>query len=254
MILVAPTESDKLKALGMSSQLPEAYGADILFSAHDKLIGIQRKAFPSDFLASLYDGRLYKELAQMKALDIAVLMIEGRMSWTLDGELVVDRGARFTRSQFRNLCHSIQFNHEVAIEWSDSLDDTLEAVRSLVYWAEKDEHVSLSRRSKCSDSWGTVSSGREWGVHILQSFPGIGPHLAGAIYDHHGGVPLKWAVEKEQLGEVKGLGKLKVESLWNALKGESKGEVSEVVQPIAKVSDKRRKRGKGNDRCGGNGQ
>jgi len=70
-MLVAPTEPMTLKALGTVSLVPEDYGSDFLWASPVfGLVGVQRKE-ASDFVASVMDGRLDKELAQMKQLGLS---------------------------------------------------------------------------------------------------------------------------------------------------------------------------------------
>jgi ERCC4-type nuclease len=219
MILVSPTEPEKIKQLGKVSPIPEQYGADVLFSARGQLVGVQRKAF-DDFLASLFDGRLGKEITQMKRLNIAVLVIEGRPRWTLDGELI-DDNRRITRNQLRSLLWTIAIGHNVAVEWTDSIDDTVNTITNLRAWAAKKKHLSVARRPGPSGPWGKATT-KDWAVHFLQGLPHIGPELAERIYDTFKGVPMRWAVGKKELTRVPGIGKQKAKVLWEILGGELK--------------------------------
>lgn len=215
--LISPTEPDRLRLIGETSLIPENYGADVLFSEREKLIGVQRKSFPSDFLASLYDGRLAKEIGQMKALDYAVLLLEGRAAWTLDGELSAEYGTGISKAAFRNICHSIWWIYNISIEWADSIDDTITAISALRHWVAQETHDSLLRRPKSKDYWGTHTRGREWGIHFLQGFPGIGPTTAASIYDTFDRVPLRWDISQDELIKVHGIGQTKSAKLWSIL-------------------------------------
>lgn len=215
-MLIAPSEPPKLKAIGRSSSVPERMGVDVLFGAKGKLTGIQRKEY-KDLLASLHDGRLQRELAQMKVLGRAILLVEGRPAWTLDGEYLGDNGYgwKWTRIQHHNMLMSIQ-DMGVDVLTTDDLDETVEVVRGLREWARKPEHLSLSRRPKVKGTWGKASN-RDFARHLLQSFDGIGVKQADAIIDFFGGVPLIWLCTKEQLMKVPGIGKVRAERLASAL-------------------------------------
>jgi excinuclease UvrABC nuclease subunit len=52
-----------------------------------------------------------------------------------------------------------------------------------------------------------------WGVHFLQGIDGIGPEVAGRIYDHFGKVPLAWECQLEDLLEIEGVGKVRAAKL-----------------------------------------
>ena len=92
MILVSPTDRELLALLGdraISHTLPEQHGADVLVVVAGRgKLALQRKTFPDDFLASLEDGRLARELAGLSRTQCPVLIVEGRPQWTADGHLL----------------------------------------------------------------------------------------------------------------------------------------------------------------------
>lgn len=59
----------------------------------------------------------------------------------------------------------------------------------------------------------------EWGIHVIQSFDGIGPGVAGAIFDRFG-LPIQWTVTKADLESVPGVGKKRASKMWETLNGE----------------------------------
>lgn len=216
-MLIAPSEPPALKAIGRSSQKPERFGADILFPAQGRLVGIQRKTI-ADLLASVRDGRLQREMAQMSRLGLAVLIVEGRPRWTLDGQLISTSagfGPQWSRSQHRGLLWSVQAKG-VSVTHTDDLADTIDTVRDLAGWSRKRAHQSLNRRPKPSSTWGKAGH-RDFALHLLQSFDGIGPIQAEAILDHFGGVPLMWLATERQLMQVPGVGKTRAKRLAEAL-------------------------------------
>jgi ERCC4-type nuclease len=215
-LLISPTEPDEIKALGKTSSTPERYGVDIFWAAKRRKFGIQRKQFPADFLSSVYDNRLSKELHQMAALDHVVLIIEGFGQWTVDGHLMDDR-RQFHRDQFYPLLMTMALEFNVPTMRVRNLDETVAAILSIQRWSKKTKHTSLLRRPGPTSPWGKVTN-RDWGIHLLQSFEGIGPEVAGAIYDHFGGAPLEWSVGETDLQGVKGVGKGRAQKLIQALK------------------------------------
>jgi len=54
------------------------------------------------------------------------------------------------------------------------------------------------------------------GIHLLQSFPGVGPTIAGRIYDHYERVPMSWD-DDVHLEDVPGVGKEKANQMREAL-------------------------------------
>lgn len=216
MTLVAPSEPPLLKTLGRVSQRPEHFGSDVLWaSAPVGTVGVQRKTV-QDFLASVTDGRLSKEVSQLQVLDLRVLIIEGRPTWTVDGELVNTYGQRWTRSQHRRFLWSMRASG-VWVDWSDDLADTVGMVRDLEEWTRKAKHGSLMRRPGAKGAWGKATT-REWGVHFLQGFDGIGADTAGAIWDRFGGLPLAWQVDERELMRVHGVGKVRAHKMVESLR------------------------------------
>jgi len=220
-LLVAPTEPRPLKALGTSSLTTERNGVDFLWGVGGQgrgrgLWGVQRKEV-RDLLASLADGRLSRELGQMGRLTQAVLLIEGRLTWTLDGQLAAAHpGSSISRPAFRALLYSVQARG-VWVEYADSLADTAEVLRGLHSRSHKGGASSLAGRPKPTGLWGTATS-RDWAVHVLTSFEGVGPGLAAAILDHFGRLPLAWTVDAAELQQVRGLGKVRAARMVEALR------------------------------------
>jgi ERCC4-type nuclease len=218
MMLCSPTEPKKLTHLGKVSSVPENYGADFLIMGKKIRIGVQRKQFPGDLLASLTDGRLYDQLPRLTELDQALLVIEGHGRWTEDGELIGDsKYHSFTIQQLHGLLFTIMFEFGVPSIWVGNMDDTGRVLTNLEAWAKKDKHTSLkSRPGPGKSSWGSTSE-RHSAQHILQGFPGVGGELAGRIVDKFQGVPLTWTIGMDELMRVEGIGKKKADTMYHAL-------------------------------------
>lgn len=211
---IAPTEPPKLKALGASSSLPERFGVDVFWTANKKLWGVQRKEY-KDLLASADDGRLTREAGLATKLDHAFLVVEGWPTFTGEGEMVAQYGRPWTLASWTAYlltCWSRGF-----VVWATpNLVGTCTFVEHLHDWSRKDRHGALSGREPMGRGmWGTPLN-REYGVYVLSSIDGIGPELAGRIYDTYG-IPLEWTVTDEQLAAVPGLGPKKIATMRRAL-------------------------------------
>lgn len=219
MYLVAPTEPDIIKALGVVSAVPERNGCDVLFTvARHGLVGIQRKEM-SDLLSSVADGRLGMEITQMETspISIGVLMIEGTPNWSTDGVLL-DRYHHWTRLQHRNLLRSVA-ERGIWVEHTDNVYDTVAAIESLKSWAEKANHDSLRRRPKPSSTasgWGKATDA-DFAAHVVQSVPGLGPAKARLVIEHFGRVPIAWTVTEAELLAVPGIGRGMVKKMMTAI-------------------------------------
>lgn len=204
----------------ISSSLPEQRGVDFLWRARDHWWGVQRKEL-ADLMSSMADGRLSKEIGQMSEVAEPKLIIERHPRWTTDGELTDSWGQRFTRTQWVGMLASLQ-HLGVGVIQTASITETVEAVVALVKWSKQPSHTSLLRRPTPSGSWGSATS-REWGLHLLQGFPGVGAGVAGTIFDHFGRVPLQWTTTRDELETIQGIGPKRAEQLMDALRDETNG-------------------------------
>ena len=213
MFLVSPNEPPEVRALGVLSTTPEAHGADVAWSGPDgRLVGVQRKEIV-DLVRSLHDGRLGREVAALRALAVAVLVVEARLRFGPTGQLLTAR-VGLDREQLRRLLWSVQ-QRGVWVVHTDDLDDTVRAIRGLAAWVAKRRHAALDvRPAAARDPTGT---GRTWGVQLLQSFPSVGPVVAEAVWDHFDGVPLRWSCTAEDLAAVPGVGGVRSRRLWTSL-------------------------------------
>ena len=212
---VSAAEPKSLRTLGTYSPLPEAYGADFLITCPVGLVGVQRKEV-HDLIASRSDGRLARELAQMKQLDVGILLVEGRLKWTSDGILSTSQ-SKWTRSQHFGLLFSIQ-STGLWVNSAESIQETREYLSHLETWFGKSDHKGINIRPKPSTPWGSRTN-RDFGIHVIQSFDGVGPGVAGAIFDRFG-VPMKWTITKEQLQSVPGVGPKRAQKMYETLNGE----------------------------------
>ena len=217
MIIVAPTEPEQLRNIAdVVSLKPEDYGADVMFIANKRRVGVQRKTM-ADLLASLADGRLAKQVMQMEALDYKILAVEGEVKWTNEGKLWGNKfGAEFTRRQWMGLQWSCK-DRGIWVERTDNLDGTIELVHVLKKWMEKTRHDSLLRRpGSGSGVIGQDVTPREYQAWILQSFPGVGVELSKRIVDECGMI-LGLKIDKEALIKVRGMGTVKVDRICKIL-------------------------------------
>ena len=195
--------------------LPERYGCDVLWRAQDSWWGVQRKEL-ADFIASIQDGRLAREVSMMKALPVKVVALEGRISYTNDDMLMYSkRGKTISRAQFEGMVMSLMDKGVHVIHTKDT-KDTARWIKMFAQWTTKPRHASLERRPGPLNMWGHISD-EDWAVHLLQGFDGLGSEKAKAIIKHFGGVPLSWTITEKELMQVPGIGKVLARRMVNAL-------------------------------------
>lgn len=212
-MLVSAAEPKSLQ-IGSYSPLPESFGCDFLIPCPVGMVGVQRKEI-HDLIASRGDGRLARELAQMKQLDIAILLVEGRLKWSSDGVLTSSR-SKWTRAQHLGLLFSIQ-STGIWVNSSDSLTESREYLQLLEGWMMKATHKGIMTRPKPTTLWGTRTD-RDWAIHAIQSVDGVGPEMAGRIFDKFG-LPFECKVTVAELMTVDGIGKGRAEKIVRAFNG-----------------------------------
>jgi ERCC4-type nuclease len=205
-LLISPTEPEAIRALGTVSPEPEAQGADVLWEGPTGRVGVQRKEL-ADLVTSLHDGRLGRELRAMRWLATRVLLIEGRVRWTVAG-LLATVAARVSKEELRGLLLSVQLRGVWVLQ-ADDVADSARAIRHLHRWSAKRDHRALDVDARARGQPAT----RSWGTHVLQAVPGVGPVVAGAIWDHFGGLPLRWSCTPDELGAVRGVGPTRASTL-----------------------------------------
>lgn len=200
-MLISPTEPSEFRVLGEVSAVPEMYGADFLmFGPRIGRVGVQRKEI-ADFVASIRDDRLGTEVAQLRSLDVAMLILEGQVEYTNDGLLLGTRSA-LSRAQLLGTLWHLQSNG-LWITCTNSKTDTIECLSLFTRWIAKARHTTLTARKGPRPNMYGTRGNEDWEIHVLQSFPGLGYERAKAVREFYGGLPLCWT---GVLTDVPGIG------------------------------------------------
>lgn len=214
--LIAPTERPPITRLGTVSSLPEKLGVDILWETPLGLAGVQRKT-TMDLIASVRDGRLGREFEQMQQLRVGVLVIEGSPSWDAGGNLQTQHTRWTIKQQWSIECSAQE--HGIQVLHTRNAQETCDNVLYLQerHSKERSRLTSLlARPSPTKNGWGRLDD-KATAVHLLTGFPSIGMELAERIFDHFGGIPIAWTITKQELMEVKGMGKRRADVLWRTM-------------------------------------
>lgn len=216
-MLCSPAEPKPFLALnadGEYSTLPETYGVDFLWFSQGNTCGAQRKTC-ADLIASIRGDRIAREMAQMKELHRAVLIIEGEWRWGHDGAAnLKGYDHKFLRAQYDGIVMSMQANG-IWVLTSPSIGGTIKLLAQLEGFMTREKHDSLFVRPKSRGLWGTWRD-RDWAIHLLQSFPGISVGMAGTLYDAIG-LPLRWTCTEEEVRAIPGYGPKRAHALIGAL-------------------------------------
>jgi ERCC4-type nuclease len=203
-ILASPSEPSELReALGtLNNPLCEDKGADYLAPTAKGLLGIQRKQIPSDFLASLEDGRLARELPHLaREVDLPILLLEGAFDYNSDGWLQNNgRATRYKQTGIIRLLRSVYYSLGIYVEYSGSMVETPNVVRELIDYFNH-EHISLDRRPKLRGLWGKPTPDEQL-CYFYQGISGIGLVLARSLVQVY---PQPVALLEASLNELKAI-------------------------------------------------
>lgn len=213
--LIAPTERPPLTDLGTVSSLPERVGVDVLWQSPNGLAGVQRKQV-MDLIASVRDGRLVKELIQMRSLSFRAVVIEGQMNFASDGRFM-SQHTQWTKRQQEGVELAI-FREEAMVLHTLSSLDTCKTVEHLYEWTKKTEHVSslLAHPGAKKNGWGNYDS-RETAIHTISTWPMFSVELAGRVFDHYGHVPCRHDVVLDSPVNIDGIGKRRAQAMMKVL-------------------------------------
>lgn len=226
-----------------SSGIPESRGVDYVWEHNDTWHGVQRKEL-SDFLASLQDGRLAKEIGQMRAsITMPMLVIEesaGQPQWAhpheLDGGTWAGyTGRPITWAALQKILLTIRAQG-IGIAATSGPRQTAQWIVAMRDWSMKETH-SIKGRPTPKDDWGNATN-RDWQMHLLTALDGIGPKTANAILDHLGESPIKVTVDEQTLCQIPGIGAVTARRIIHSINGPS--------ESTTKI--KRRKTKKGKDK------
>ena len=218
-ILCSPAEPEpyRIRSGAIISNRCENLGLDFMWVGNGELWGVQRKRFPDDFLSSLADGRLGKEMLQIEdaranlGLDHVILALEGRAHWSGEGGDGVLINAGMSRQEMskrglERLLWRMRVRNGVVVEWVDwGAIEFGRWIRDLAEWSNKEERIgegldgtrgreSFKNNLNLSDK----IRKKRWRSWVLQGIPKIGPATAEKLLRAEK-APLIWAenVEKD---------------------------------------------------------
>ena len=224
IVLTSPNELKNKKVklalggLAVSENLP----FDFLLLTERGPIPVERKKFPSDFLASVEDGRFSSECAAMRDMsEFCFVIAEGKPRYKNNRLMRGRRTTRYNRAGFRNLCRSLEFVEGCKIEWSSDTIDTVEILKELQGYFDKEKHLSFKARPKLHTAW------HELGPTYEQRFlfwlqgcgAGIGPANAIVLAKKFNTPQDLHNAEIHDIIECRGVGQTLATSIYNFLRG-----------------------------------
>ena len=152
-------------------------------------VAIERKTV-SDFLSSMMNRRLTKQLEGMQQYGNRILIIEG-----LEEKELYHEGAGIHPNSVRGFLVSILLKYKVPIIFTKNCTDTASFISILARRKEKELSLNVSRRSLDK---------KERMQFILESFSGIGPKTARKLLEKFGTLKKIFNAGEEELKETIG--------------------------------------------------
>ena len=165
--------------------------ADYLLS---ESVAAERKT-TDDFLNSLTDGRLFKQLAELKENFASPVLI-------IEGNSLFNNNRKIHPNAIRGALASIAVDYTMPILWTASQLETAEMLFSIAKREQLDSKKSIAIRGKKK-----FRSENQEQLFLLSGLPGISTEKAKNLLKHFGTPEKVFSASEEQLQEAEGIGK-----------------------------------------------
>lgn len=228
-VVINPNEPGNVRKLFEDRiELPMAF--DMMLYTNRGRIPIERKENPGDFLASVNDGRLKRELAGMGEVStIRIVLLHGKVQYDSEGRLIVgwkhiSRGRKIPRvlngwnkTGMRNLRRTLQYVEGIFIEEADNDEELVQVVSELQVYFDKDRHLSLKTRTKLHHAW-PITARPEMVMEFYQGIPGISAVRAMTLYEACPNPLDLYQYTVEELVKLHGIGYVIANHTYNFLR------------------------------------
>jgi len=149
---------------------------------------VERKTI-TDFLSSMKNKRLVKQLEELQQYEKRLLIIEGF------GEKDIYEESAINKNAIRGFLLSISLKHKVPIIFSKDEEDTSKFL--IILAKKKETEASLNATKK-------VLNKKEQMQFILEGFPGIGPKKSKKLLKEFGSLSSIFNAKKDNLKKIIG--------------------------------------------------
>ncbi len=153
-----------LTRLGFEIEMKELKVADYIINE----IAIERKTI-DDFLSSIMDKRLEKQIEELKQYEKKLIIIEG-----YEEKELYHKNSRINENAIRGMLLSITLKHNIPIIMTKNPEDTAIFINVLANKKDNIKSINPSKRT---------TSKKERAQYILESFEGIGPKTAEILIE-----------------------------------------------------------------------
>lgn len=177
----------------------------------------ERKKMPSDFIASVMDGRFARECAAMREISQwNFVILEGRCHWRkghlVSGSIVTN----WTEKAIRNLKRSLELVEACHIVETKNTEGTAIVLEEIAEYFDEQTHDSLRCRPGIVSNWPAPLK-RERYLYWVQGLPEIKAGRAELLIEHFPTPISLFSASREDIRKVKGLGEYLSNRLWEFL-------------------------------------
>ncbi len=180
--------ASELSNLGIEVEFRELKVGDYLVNN----IAIERKTV-QDFLSSMINKRIIRQLEELQQYENKLLMIEGLEERELYNDGSEDR--MIHPNAIRGFLLSISLKHKIPIIFTKDYEDTAKFIAVLARKKERESSLNVSKKSL---------NKKERLQFILEGFPGIGPKTARKLLEKFGTMKNIVNASMEELTEAIG--------------------------------------------------
>ena len=181
-----------LKELGFELEFKELKVADFIV----KDTAIERKTV-SDFISSMINKRLVKQLEELQQYENRLLIIEGLDEQDLYTDEDIKERIGMHPNAIRGFLLSILLKYKVPIIYTKNAKDTAKFISVLAKKSSAEKEVSLNVAKKTLNK-------KEQLQFVIESFPGIGPKKSKELLKKFGTIQNIINAPLEDLGGILG--------------------------------------------------
>jgi len=170
-------------------------------------IAIERKT-TGDFIQSIFDKRLFAQVGALRAhFQSPILLLEKSHTTSSEADL-----ERIHPNALRGAMLYVSLQNRIPILQTTGSADTIEMIYAMAQLTHRAREHAFSLHAKRRSHSPALTQ-----RYILETIPGIGPHLARALLKQFGSLQAVFNATPEDLCEVPGVGLPKAEKIRTLL-------------------------------------
>lgn len=217
--LITTNEPKAIKDL-LIDLIPCPMPFDIMLYTKSGKIPIERKKCPGDFLSSIEDGRLGREIIAMREESpINIVLLHKKFSFNPDGTLKGKFSSRhWTKKSISNIKRTLMYVECCYIETAETDQELVSVLNDIQEYMDDKVHTSIKGRPGIIKEW-IRPTYEERVRHFYSGLPGIATIRAQKLRERFP-LPIDLlGASIDDIDKVRGFGKTDATELYNFLRG-----------------------------------